>query len=284
MTAASEVLFDWKPGTSGLSSFDVLPGQLAGAYAKSGVRPDLLYDLAAGPVAGEARGRRRDAKEMFPPAKGTLDQRQRLSKLAQWSVDHGDHAYFMSWVWLGAGGVYVDIFLPDGSAALSGLKKGWIDTPGDAEPWQFRVPRPDLRRVAEPTPEGEFTVPLPLPEFRGDGAAARAAIRWVGPEAEMAMDVAFSREEDQLGTFAGVPVRGRWIPGDVLGAAHYEVLLGVLGERVEVDRRAQRDRLTTFGPGRLDAFLDGRLITVVRPVENPRPTWGRISAELLENS
>ncbi|MEU6245668.1 hypothetical protein [Streptomyces sp. NPDC047024] len=31
MTAVSEVLFDWKPGASGLSSFDVLPGNLSGA-------------------------------------------------------------------------------------------------------------------------------------------------------------------------------------------------------------------------------------------------------------
>ncbi|MGW2106130.1 hypothetical protein [Streptomyces sp. NPDC001948] len=65
MSAASEVLFDWTHTTGGLSSFDVLPGKLRGVYAKTGVRPDRLYDLAAGPVAGEARGRRRRAKQMF---------------------------------------------------------------------------------------------------------------------------------------------------------------------------------------------------------------------------
>ncbi|MFJ4513829.1 hypothetical protein [Streptomyces sp. NPDC088816] len=59
MSAASEVLFDWTHTTSRLSSFDVLPGKFRGVYANTGVRPDLLYDLAAGPVAGEARGRRR---------------------------------------------------------------------------------------------------------------------------------------------------------------------------------------------------------------------------------
>ncbi|MFE2688775.1 hypothetical protein ACFXKT_45595, partial [Streptomyces mirabilis] len=37
MTAASEALFDWKPGASGLSSFDVLPGKESGVYAKTGV-------------------------------------------------------------------------------------------------------------------------------------------------------------------------------------------------------------------------------------------------------
>ncbi|MDH6578234.1 hypothetical protein [Kitasatospora sp. MAP5-34] len=93
MTAASEALFDWQAGTSGLSSFDVLPEHLVGIYSRTGVRPDLLFDLAGGPVAGEARGRRRDAKEMFPAAKGTAAQKARLVNLAKWSVAHGDHPY-----------------------------------------------------------------------------------------------------------------------------------------------------------------------------------------------
>ncbi|MEU6110703.1 hypothetical protein ABZ853_20150 [Streptomyces albidoflavus] len=151
MSAASEVLFDWTHTTGGLSSFDVLPGKLRGVYAKTGVRPDLLYDLAAGPVAGEARGRRRRAKQMFPAGKGTPEQRKRLEKLAQWSVGHGDHAYFMSWVWLGPGGVHVDIFLPDHSAALKGLKTGWIEVPGGPKPWQFRVPTADAYRTRSRT-------------------------------------------------------------------------------------------------------------------------------------
>ncbi|MDH2411926.1 hypothetical protein, partial [Streptomyces chitinivorans] len=192
MTAASEALFDWKPGASGLSSFDVLPGKLSGIYTKTGVRPDLLYDLATGPVAGEARGRRQRAKKMFPTGKGTSEQRKRLEKLAQWSVDHGDHAYFMSWVWLGAGGVYVDIFLPDGSAALTGLKTGWIDVPGDAKlPWQFRVPRSNPRRPVDSASEGDLVADLPLPEFSGGGTASQAAISRVGSAAEEAMDRAF---------------------------------------------------------------------------------------------
>ncbi|WP_055601363.1 hypothetical protein [Streptomyces aureus] len=281
MSAASEVLFDWTHTTGGLSSFDVLPGKLRGVYAKTGVRPDLLYDLAAGPVAGEARGRRRRAKQMFPAGKGTPEQRKRLEQLAQWSVDHGDHAYFMSWVWLGPGGVYVDIFLPDHSAALKGLKTGWIEVPGDPKPWQFRVPRPDRRRVVDPLPD-EVLV-MTLPGVSGQ-AATREAIRQVGPAAEEAMNRAFNREENQLGTLAGVPVRGRWIRGDILGEARHEVLLGVLGERVELNRRAQRERLASLTGDRLDTFLDGRLLTAVRPIDGPRPDWDRISAELLELS
>ncbi|WP_055549648.1 hypothetical protein [Streptomyces sp. NBRC 110028] len=135
-----------------------------------------------------------------------------MEKLAQWSVDHGDHAYFMSWVWLGAGGVYVGIFLPDGSAALTGFKTGWIDVPGDAKPWQFRVPRPDPRRVVATAPAGGLMADLQRPEFSGQGVASRAAISRVGPEAEEAMDRAFCREEYTPGTLADVPVRGAMDP------------------------------------------------------------------------
>ncbi|MFJ4513827.1 hypothetical protein [Streptomyces sp. NPDC088816] len=221
--------------------------------------------------------------QMFPAGKGTQEQRERLEKLAQWSVDHGDHAYFMSWVWLGQGGVYVDIFLPDGSAALTSLKTGWIEAPGHAKPWQFPVPQPDRRRVVAPSPEGDLAIKVPPPVVSGQ-AATRAAISRVGPAAEEAMNRAFSREEDEIGTLAGVPVRGRWIPGDTLGEARHEVLLGILGKRIELDRRAQRERLATLTGDRLDTFLDGRLVTVVRSVETPRPTWDRISTELLEQT
>lgn len=288
MTAASEALFDWKPGVHGLSSFDVLPGKLVGTYAKTGVRPDLLYDLAAGPLAGEARGRRRDHKQMFPVGKGTQAQKTRLEKLAQWSVDHDDHAYFMSWVWLGTGGVYVDIFLPDDSPAVAGLRTGWIDMPGSTPPWRFRVPRPDTRRQADLEQEGPVASADSAPESGGQGPAAspgahvRAAINQAEPLVDAAMNRSFSREEDTLGTFSDVPVRGRWIRGDAVGQARHEVLLGVLGERVPVDHRAQRHRLASQEADRLDVFLEGRLLTVVHPVDSPRPIWDRIQAELQE--
>ncbi|MGQ4482631.1 hypothetical protein [Streptomyces sp. SAS_276] len=288
MTAASEALFDWKPGANGLSSFDVLPGKLVGTYAKKGVRPDLLFDLAAGPLAGEARGRRRDHQQMFPAGKGTQPQKARLEKLAQWSVDHDDHAYFMSWVWLGTGGVYVDIFLPDDSPVTAGLRTGWIDVPGSAPPWRFRVPRPDPRRRTDPEPEEPLSSPPDsVPESGGEdpadaaGAPVGTVIDRAGPVVEAAMNRSFGRE-DTVGTFSGVEVRGRWIRGDAVGQARHEVLLGVLGERVPVDNRAQRRRLASQAADRLDAFLEGRLLTIVHPVDSPRPSWDRIQSELLE--
>jgi hypothetical protein len=97
---------------------------------------------------------------------------------------------------------------------------------------------------------------------------------------EKAMKRSFARE-DTLGTLSGVEVRGRWIRGDAVGQAHHEVLLGVLGERVPVDHRAKRRRLASQ-TDRLDVFLEGRLLTVVHPVDSPRPSWDRIRSELLE--
>ncbi len=285
MTAASETLFDWKPGANGLSSFDVLPGKLVGTYAKKGVRPDLLYDLASGPLAGEARGRRRDHEQMLPAGQGTQPQKARLEKLAQWSVDHNEHAYFMSWVWLGTGGVYVDIFLPDDSPATAGLKTGWIEVPGSAQPWRFRVPRPDprRRRDLEPDPLAARADSAPESGSEGSahatGASAGTAVSRAAVAVEEAMNQSFARE-DTLGTFSGVEVRGRWIRGDAVGPAHHEVLLGVLDERVPVDHRAQRRRLASQ-TDRLDVFLEGRLLALVKPVDSPRPSWDRIRSELL---
>ncbi|MCX4745986.1 hypothetical protein OG455_10685 [Kitasatospora sp. NBC_01287] len=321
MTAVSETLFDWKSGTDGLSSFDVLPDKLLGAYARTGVRPDLLYDLAAGPLAGEARGRRRNTKQMLPAGKGTADQRLRLQKLATWSAKHGGHDYFMSWVWLGTGGVYVDIFLPEDSPASAGLKTGWIEKPGSQQPWRFRVPRSDSRRRRETdsedyieqvvfqdvseaeapgTPVAGVSGTAPLRRMiqvptgrsfsledleadplgaaaRGGGTSADRARRVV----EAAMDRAFGREEDPLGKLSGVPVRGTWLKTDAVGPARYEVLVGVLGERVPVDLRAQRHRLAAETGHRLDLFLEGRLLTLVHPVGEPRPSWGLITEEAL---
>ncbi|MFF2619346.1 hypothetical protein [Kitasatospora sp. NPDC058046] len=321
MSAASETLFDWKSGTDGLSSFDVLPDKLVGTYARTGVRPDLLYDLAAGPLAGEARGRRRDAKQMLPAVKGTAQQKERLQKLATWSVKHGDHDYFMSWVWLGTGGVYVDIFLPEDSPATAGLKTGWIEEPGSQQPWHFRVPRPEPRRrnatdpergpgqtfvvdepatdspgmtmADDPVPTGtthdmvrvdgplspleQFEADFPDPAASAGGTRADRAQRMV----EAAMDRAFSRDEAPLGALEGVPVRGTWLRADAVGPARHEVMVGVLGERVPVDLRAQRRRLEAGMGTRLDLFLEGRLLTLVHPVGEPRPSWGRIAEEAL---
>ncbi|MFE2726466.1 hypothetical protein [Kitasatospora sp. NPDC059327] len=283
MTAASETLFDWKSATDGLASFDVLPDKLLGAYAKTGVRPDLLYDLAAGPLAGEARGRRRDAKQMLPAVKGTADQRKRLEKLAAWSADHSGHDYFMSWVWLGTGGVYVDIFLPEESAVTAGLKTGWIEKPGSQQPWRFRVPRPDPRRRVEAEVEDYLDRPLlmrklDVPDGMADDEVAGGSAQEV---VDAAMDRAFGREEGPLGELGGVPVRGTWLRADAVGPARYEVLVGVLGEHVPVDLRAQRRRLETEQGHRLDLFLEGRLLTLVHPVGEPRPSWGRIAEEAL---
>lgn len=151
----------------------------------------------------------------------------------------------MSWVWLGTGGVYVDIFLPDDSLATAGLRTGWIEVPGSTPPWRFRVPRPDPSgRVGSELEDLPMVRPDSVPESGGEGsvdvtrADVRAAISKAEPVVEPAMNRSFGHGEDTLGEFSGVPVRGRWVRGDVAGQARHQVLLGVLGERIPVDHRA----------------------------------------------
>ncbi|MFJ4795138.1 hypothetical protein [Kitasatospora purpeofusca] len=95
---------------------------------------------------------------------------------------------------------------------------------------------------------------------------------WTGPSAG---------EQGPLGELGGVPVRGTWLRADAVGPARYEVLVGVLGEHLPVDLRAQRRRLENEQTQRLDLFLEGRLLTLVHPVGKPRPSWGRIAEEAL---
>ncbi|MFE4599848.1 hypothetical protein ACFRKE_03245 [Kitasatospora indigofera] len=134
-----------------------------------------------------------------------------------------------------------------------------------------------VRRAAgHLSPLEQFEADFPGTAASAGGTTADRARRMV----EAAMDRAFYREEDPLGELEGVPVRGTWLRADAVGAARHEVLVGVLGERVPVDLRAQRHRLAAESGNRLDLFLEGRLLTLV-PASEPRPSWSRIAEEAL---
>ncbi|MEV7925968.1 hypothetical protein [Kitasatospora sp. NPDC088779] len=288
MTAASECLFAWSPA-DGLHSFDVLPGQLVKQYGGGGVRPDLLFHVAGGPLAGEARGRRRRAKQLFPET-ATAGQRGRLLQLAAWSAAHAGHAYFMSWVWIGPAGVGVDIFLPASDSVDSALDLTWIDEPGHAV-WEIRAERRRASARAEAPAEEPWVEDLDWDEPR-----SRAEIRPVRSDKalfgkkvlspEDLMDAALARRfemtGDVEGEIGGVLMRGRWVSADRLGPATHEVLLGVLADRLP-DRTTRRGHIARHAQS-LDTHLDGRMLTVVRRVDEDRPSWDRITADLLEPS
>ncbi|AXO32606.1 hypothetical protein [Micromonospora sp. B006] len=299
LTAASEAIFAWQHGTHDLHNFDALPRQLLWEYDAKGVRPDLLFHLPTGPVAGEARGRYRRAKNILPK-KPLSPQKDRLRELANWSSVHNDHSYFMSWLYIGPSGVAVDIFLPanprwDWGTGLRAAAFQADEEQDDAQEWRFplqddlprwtgrrptrRRPVPDDEDLLHVVDEARFaasapTLPLDLLELDSQERATRVidslfrTAPEAGPDAEL----------------AGIPVRGTWAPADQLGDARYEVLLGVLaapaGDRGDVRRVDVEERLAR-SEGSFDVCLDGRLLTVVRPVTAPRPEWTQLERVLL---
>ncbi|UQI47177.1 hypothetical protein M1P56_23940 [Streptomyces sp. HU2014] len=273
LTATSEALFAWRDAQDPLHSFDALPSQLLRHYDTKGVRPDLLFHLPSGPVAGEARGRYRSPK-VFLPVKPLAEQKERLRELANWSVSHSDHAYFMSWVWIGQSGVAADVFLPEDGRWDDDLITDWANQ-DERQEWRFPLPRNSSK---QPAPVGE----LPRgekpdqPHRVVDRLMLRAAIaeEVLSPEdqAEEILDRLYASAPAVRGSkLGGIPVRGGWVRANALGPAQYEVLLGVLAERpprpLDVRTRLMR------AEGQFDACIDGRLLTVVRPVSAPRPQW-----------
>ncbi|MGV9210893.1 hypothetical protein ACTFTM_03420 [Micromonospora sp. RB23] len=294
LTAASEAIFAWEHGAHDLHNFDALPRQMLWQYGATGVRPDLLFHLPQGPVAGEARARYRGAKNILPKMPLST-QKDRLRELAKWSAVHNDHSYFMSWLYIGPNGVAVDIFLPANprwgtdlsESAFGADVEELVDAPEwrfpleeDLPRWQRQPPSP--RRSTPDDPDGRYVrevisgveasgppLPLDVLEHASQEQAARVIDNLFSSAPEPGPDA----------TLAGIPVRGTWASADQLGDARHEVLLGVLaspaGRRVDMRERLAR------AEGLFDVCLDGRLLTVVRPITAPRPEWTQLERVVL---
>jgi len=294
LTAASEAIFAWQPGAHNLHNFDALPGQLLRQYGATGVRPDLLFHLPKGMVAGEARGRFRAAKSILPK-RPLSAQKDRLRELARWSAGHGDHSYFMSWLYIGPNGVAVDVFLPANPRWGADLRAEVLDAEteeqDDAQEWRFLLEE-DSPRLPRQTPAsrrskpGDEDVPqlwkvMSTVALSGPRQPLNMIERASQEQAARVMGNLFESapEAEPNAALAGIPVRGTWALADQLGDARYEVLLGVLaapvGKRVDVRKRL------ALAEGRFDACLDGRLLTVVRSVRSSRPDWGQLERALL---
>jgi hypothetical protein len=238
LTAASEALFAWDNAAHALHSFDALPGRMLTAYQNGGVRPDLLFHLPGGRVAGEARGRHRRAKTLLP-TRPLAEQKRRLQELALWSASHRDRAYFMSWVWIGRSGVAVDIFLPQDKRWNDALDARWKrQSEGD----QWRFPVRDRRRRPPEDPFGQMPADEPEPPATPPTSDALQPMMRV-PAAARTQPTAdplsrtgrmvqrlYDTAPELDAELAEIPVRGTWVPADALGPAQYEVLLAVLAE------------------------------------------------------
>ena len=300
LTAASEALFAWDNTAHALHSFDALPGRMLTDYQTGGVRPDLLFHLPGGRVAGEARGRHRRAKTLLPK-QPLAEQKSRLQELALWSASHRDHAYFMSWVWIGRSGVAVDIFLPQDKRWDGALDVRW-KRQNEGQQWRF--PMRERRRRPPKDPFGQMptddpepppatppatpsTTPLDTPPatdalrpMMSVPVAARTQpttdpLSRTGRLVQQLYDTAPELDSE----LADIPVRGAWVPADALGPARHEVLLAVLAEQPP-PQAGVRERLAR-AEGRFDACLDGRLLTVVRSAAQPPPTWQDLKEVLL---
>ncbi|MFC9331330.1 hypothetical protein [Kitasatospora sp. NPDC057015] len=185
-----------------------------------------------------------------------------MATLANWSKDEGSHAHFMSWVWIGPGGVVVDVFLPDDDQLVNAVAKDWMTEIG-GETWVMPVPRPRERADAFDLPDTEDLLNEPLGFLEPSLPPVRArtrieeAVELADDWADSAMDRLFERSPTTLGTVAGVPVRGEWIRGDRIGPATHEVLVGVLAEGLPVDHRARRRHRDPAPAGWMPSWTDG---------------------------
>lgn len=124
LTATVQAAFRWK-ARGETFNIDALPTGLAGSYAKRGSRPDLLFDLPIGRLAGEARGR-----SWRPPNAPRKEHYNRLNSLLPWSAYH-NHPLVMTWTYVTDAGISVDLFTP-----VSGIP-GLEDPLGDELPYQM---------------------------------------------------------------------------------------------------------------------------------------------------
>ncbi|MFJ3800012.1 hypothetical protein ACIPSJ_27485 [Streptomyces sp. NPDC090088] len=257
LTAASEALFAWDNTAHALHSFDALPGRMLTDYPNGGVRPDLLFHLPGGRVAGEARGRHRRAKALLPK-QPLAEQRSRLQELALWSASHRDHAYFMSWVWIGRSGIAVDIFLPQDKRWDDALDVRWKR---ESEGHQWRFPVRDRRRRPPEGPFGQMPTDDPEPPSTTDALQTRMSVHAAADTQTTADPLSrtnrlvqrlYDTAPELDAELAGIPVRGAWVPADALGPARHEVLLAVLAEQpppqTDAGRRPRRCAAWTHTP------------------------------------
>ncbi|MDQ2588171.1 hypothetical protein CKY47_30240 [Saccharothrix yanglingensis] len=287
LSAAVQSAYEWVAGPDALRDFDALPVSLARKYAKSRVRPDLLFRTADLLLAGEARGR------SSRPAASTLQQEKRLNTLLPW-VDAHKQPLVMTWAHLTEAGVTVNLY----SSAEGG---SWLDAPiGESRPpssnLYLDVPTEDVPTEDVPADDvpagaaGDARAPVDPDGPPGAGPdAERPPPRSTGPGSAEAMFSA-GRETLPLLTrqlYASAPetpvrladrrLRGRWVPVDPVHPDRGTFLLGVLEEplsprdgRVLTERLRARNRDVAVAGGVTVAVRD-RLLVATSALREGQP-------------
>lgn len=102
-TAAALAYYEhgWVPANGWPHDLDLPP-------VVPGARPDLLFAVAGGQVAAEARGRSQGRRSHNP----TTEQLDKLAGIAAWSAANGGIKTFMSWSWVTTHTTRTDYFDP----------------------------------------------------------------------------------------------------------------------------------------------------------------------------
>jgi hypothetical protein len=283
LSAAVQSAYAWVAGPGALANFDALPTSLAREYARSRVRPDLLFRGPGFLLAGEARGR------SSKPPLSLRGPWERLDTLLPWAHAH-EQPLVMTWAYLTKDGVTVDFYAPE-----DGID--WLDE-GVGDP---RPAPPDLfEREAIATVPHEFEVFEATGVDRAIGSNVTPAVRVrpsrsTGPASAATLfttgetrlpvvaEQLFESAPETSARFAGRRVRGRWIPIDPVNRSRGSLLLGVLSEPLPTEEgweltRRLRDRhrgpeadQNGFDGGELAIAVRGRLFVAVTRQRRGQP-------------
>ncbi|WP_190856015.1 hypothetical protein [Actinomadura sp. RB99] len=282
LTGVTEAIYGWRAGRTTLANFDALPTSLVHKYKASGVRPDLLFQLREGDLAGEARGR-----SSPPPKSVRADQLQKLQKLLVWSDAHDEHPFVMSWASVTETGTTIDFF----ECRMDGGFRRNPRRPARERGRPIRVMEDALpqRLISDGVPEATVpsrpTRPQADQTRPGDLAAeADECVRQVDEELyesapELSDGIMFDRS-----------VRGAWAPLDLLGEPGDYLFLGIMSHALSEDEAegvaARRSRRGLADGGDEDApvqgEITGRLIAAVTRDRRPEPPSIRELRDALE--
>lgn len=314
LTAAAEELYNWRSHARLIANFDVLPTHLARTYPmRTGIRPDLLFALPGGPVAGEAGGRSRTTT----PRSVQQGQRNRLDEILQWSQLHDGHPFIMSWTWLTPAGITMDVFhlqspiwpapvVPE-HVRPSEPGRTRAQEPPEAEDPPSRASSPaqeehgQWERTQNREEYGQWEQTQDREEPAGSQRRRRRASRTREPDpvsvSELLQDtmVQAAALTDQLYETApapdradakslfDIPVRGQWAHADLLGPSPIQFFLGVLAEPVPpyaATADPSEDPKVGESSEDLDVQVNDRLIAVITKSAEVPPSWDRVQARL----
>ncbi|WP_439384020.1 hypothetical protein [Amycolatopsis lexingtonensis] len=290
LTATVRDFYRWAGDHEHLEHFDALPTDVAAAYSKGGVRPDLLFRDPAGDdtgMAGEARGRSTRPSSRREPLAA---QRQRLDKILGWSQRHDHHPVTMAWTYFGGAGLGVDLF----DITFPPPSQRRAAPPPSTRP----SPRNDFAQPGPPTRPYDVSDPGPTTgHYRRDDNRPSAQ-RSIAADSEglgfaMGLSVNVTGAVDQLyetapvgdltQTLNGELVRGDWVSADLLGGSGTQLFLGVLPEEPNPTlQRTIRERRTNpeRADDRVQVDVFGRLLVAVSLDSDRPPRWREITTRL----